>query len=125
MLSFSSNDAIEKAIQSEQFVVVGFIEKCNPAATFVGEELSKLDSELDYINVCLTDDEDAFEKFSINVVPSTMFFYKGQPLDVRRQGWDDDDKFVGQLTGESWSAYLRYARESIEKYHINEIVFDC
>lgn len=45
--------------------------------------------------------------------PALLFYWQGRPLNVRRAGWNDDNKFVGALSHEQLVELVRSARAAV------------
>ena len=47
-------------------------------------------------------------KFGVVPTPAVVIIWKGNPLIIRRPGWDDTSKIIGCMHEEEWLSVLRF-----------------
>jgi hypothetical protein len=47
-------------------------------------------------------------KYGVIPTPALVVIWKGNPLVIRRPGWDDSAKVIGCMKGEEWLSILRF-----------------
>jgi hypothetical protein len=47
-------------------------------------------------------------KFGVIPTPALIVIWKGNPLQIRRPGWDDSAKVIGCMPEEEWLSILRF-----------------
>ena len=113
------NDAL-KAIEESQtsktdpFVCMCFYHPELPPATSTASLFAKIrqDYSAESIGkifvINATENAEFAAKFGVIPTPAVVIIWHGEPLIIRRPGWDDSAKILGVLKEDQWLSILRF-----------------
>jgi len=107
--------------KSEGLIVVCFIDPSNPysQSTASSWHSIKASREILFIEeikiINLFSDLSRCKQLGIMTTPTTIFYWKGQPLLIERPDWDQDIKFIGALNETGCRILAKMANEAISE----------
>lgn len=121
-MDFTSDDpkkvdeAIEesKASKTDPFVAICFYHTELPPSLFTASLFNKFrtnftsDSVGKIFIVDASKNSQYAAKFGVIPTPAVVIIWKGNPLIIRRPGWDDCKKIIGCMHEEEWLSVLRF-----------------
>mmetsp|Transcript_22886 Transcript_22886/g.73695 ORF Transcript_22886/g.73695 Transcript_22886/m.73695 type:complete len:158 (-) Transcript_22886:132-605(-) len=118
LLTVSHVSARKRDAESEvRLVVCCFAHSWSPASmhTAVLVDTIRATGKCPFARLFLVDatrEREACAELGIAATPALVLFWDGEPLQVRRPGWDSDTKFVGSASERDLVNMVQYAREA-------------
>ena len=118
--SGNSSDEVLKAVEESKsnpespFICICFYHTILPPSLFTAKIFDKIrtnyspDTVGRIFIVDAVKHNDLATKYGVIPTPAIIILWKGEPLLIRRPGWDDATKILGCLKEEEWLSILRF-----------------
>ena len=121
-------ETVEQAFETDKrVVVVAFAHRWSPPGMETARALDSLRKErsssvASYTHIYVVDADGVdsvgdITALGLAVTPSVFLFYAGTPFTIRRPGLDDDIRFIGSISRDSWEDLIQYARSTGDAGH--------
>ena len=119
-LKGDSSEDVLKAVEESKtkadspFICICFYHTILPPSLFTAKIFDKIRSNYspDTVGKIFIVDavkyNDLATKYGVIPTPAIIIIWKGEPLLIRRPGWDDATKILGCLKEEEWLSVLRF-----------------
>lgn len=108
--------AIEESSKNPEspFICLYFYHSIIPPALYTAKQFDKIrknfssDTVGQIFIIDVIEYQDFAAQYNVIPTPAVCILWKGNPLLIRRPGWDDSNKILGCLKDDDWLSILRF-----------------